>query len=191
MRDAVGVFILGDDDHTVGNLSRIFEKASGIVIQGSSLMGVAFDPGNADVIVAQTRNPDLLPSLTQRKVPTLLVLPRTTIGIAAAEAVLPFDSDPCQIRAAAVAIAAGLRVHAPSGNIPQDDEIAFLDPLTERELSVLNVMAEGYSNPEIARQLGISRNTVKFHVSSIISKLGAASRTEAVAIGLKRGLIIV
>jgi DNA-binding NarL/FixJ family response regulator len=72
-----------------------------------------------------------------------------------------------------------------------EDELAFLDPLTERELSVLNLLAEGLSNPEIARHLGISRNTVKFHVSSIISKLGAASRTEAVAVGLKRGLIIV
>ncbi len=65
-----------------------------------------------------------------------------------------------------------------------------LDPLTDRELEVLNLVAEGFSNLEIAKRLGVSRNTIKFHVSSIIGKLGATSRTEAVTVGLRRGLII-
>jgi NarL family two-component system response regulator LiaR len=61
--------------------------------------------------------------------------------------------------------------------------------LTERELDVLALMVEGLSNPEIADRLVVSRSTVKFHVSNILSKLGAASRTEAVSTALKHGLI--
>ncbi len=61
--------------------------------------------------------------------------------------------------------------------------------LTEREREVLAFMVQGLSNPEIADRLVVSRSTVKFHVSNILSKLGAASRTEAVAQALKYGLV--
>jgi two-component system, NarL family, response regulator YdfI len=69
-----------------------------------------------------------------------------------------------------------------------------LEPLTEtltpRERQVLEMMAEGLGNKEIAWRLQISEHTVKFHVSSILGKLGASSRTEAVTQGLRRGLIM-
>lgn len=61
--------------------------------------------------------------------------------------------------------------------------------LTERELEVLALMVEGLSNPEIAERLVVSRSTIKFHVSSILSKLGASSRTEAVAMALQKRLL--
>lgn len=64
-----------------------------------------------------------------------------------------------------------------------------IEELTERELEVLHLLAQGMPNKEIAAQLIISERTAKFHVSSIMSKLGANNRTEAVAISAQRGLI--
>jgi NarL family two-component system response regulator LiaR len=61
--------------------------------------------------------------------------------------------------------------------------------LTEREREVLALLVEGLNNPEIADRLVVSRSTIKFHVSSILSKLGVASRTEAVVLAVKEGLL--
>jgi DNA-binding NarL/FixJ family response regulator len=62
-------------------------------------------------------------------------------------------------------------------------------PLTPRELEVLGLVAQGLQNKEIAARLVITERTVKFYVSSILAKLGAGNRTEAVAIAAQRGLI--
>jgi DNA-binding NarL/FixJ family response regulator len=65
------------------------------------------------------------------------------------------------------------------------------EELTEREQEVLAMMGEGLSNKEISSRLAISTHTVKFHISSILGKLGAASRTEAVSIGVKSGRLTI
>jgi DNA-binding NarL/FixJ family response regulator len=70
-----------------------------------------------------------------------------------------------------------------------DEEAGVDEPLTPREIQVLELLAEGLPNKAIARRLGISDQTVKFHVSSISGKLGAANRTDAVRRAVRRGLI--
>jgi two-component system, NarL family, nitrate/nitrite response regulator NarL len=70
-----------------------------------------------------------------------------------------------------------------------DDEAGFEEPLTSREVQVLELLAEGLPNKAIAARLGISDQTVKFHVASIAGKLGAANRTDAVRRAVRRGLI--
>jgi DNA-binding NarL/FixJ family response regulator len=69
------------------------------------------------------------------------------------------------------------------------DDAEFEEPLTAREVQVLELLAEGLPNKTIAARLGISDQTVKFHVSSISGKLGAANRTDAVRRAVRRGLI--
>ncbi len=64
-----------------------------------------------------------------------------------------------------------------------------IEELTIREKDVLTMMIEGLSNPEIAQKLFLSRSTVKFHVSSILAKLGVSSRTEAVSVALQKKLL--
>jgi NarL family two-component system response regulator YdfI len=117
---------------------------------------------------------------------------------AGVRAALPGDISPDQLVAALQAAASGLFVlhplHAsealPAGSAPvrAPDELA--ESLTRRELEVLQMLAAGLSNKEIAARLSISDHTVKFHVASILAKLGAASRTEAVSLGIRRGLVL-
>jgi DNA-binding NarL/FixJ family response regulator len=70
-----------------------------------------------------------------------------------------------------------------------DDSESLQEPLTPREIQVIELLAEGLSNKTIAARLGISDQTVKFHVASISGKLGAANRTDAVRRAVRRGLI--
>ena len=63
------------------------------------------------------------------------------------------------------------------------------DPLTERELDVLRLLARGLANKEIARTLQMGQTTVKTHVSNILSKLGLTSRTQAALYALREGLV--
>jgi DNA-binding NarL/FixJ family response regulator len=72
-----------------------------------------------------------------------------------------------------------------------DDATTTAEPLTPRELDVLSRLAEGLPNKAIADALGISDQTVKFHVAAIIGKLGAANRTDAVRRAIRRGLVAI
>jgi DNA-binding NarL/FixJ family response regulator len=86
------------------------------------------------------------------------------------------------------AVAQTLRT-VPQSLSPVSPPDPLIDALTPRELEVINLIAEGLPNKNIASKLGISEHTVKFHVNAILTKLGAQSRTEAVVRATRMGLI--
>lgn len=71
------------------------------------------------------------------------------------------------------------------------DEEPLVEPLTPRETQVLELVADGLSNKAIAVVLGVSDETVKFHLASIFGKLGASNRTDAVRLALRHGLVTI
>ena len=109
--------------------------------------------------------------------------------------VISREATPEEIESAIQAVNVGLVV-IPAGSLPdllpdlRPPAQALAEPLSDRELEVLNLIAEGQSNKLIAHSLGISEHTVKTHVASILAKLGAASRTEAVSQAIRRGLVM-
>ena len=147
---------------------------------------------------------------------TVVLAPESEFGAALAalqdcslRGVLPIWADAREIQAAVEAAGASLLVLHPdiaghlsmlSGEEPLPDttpQIPARDasaspgqPLSPREAEILNLVASGLGNKEIAWRLKISEHTVKFHVRSIFNKLNASGRAEAVAIGVRRGLII-
>lgn len=112
----------------------------------------------------------------------------------ALQGVLPAASGSARIQAAIAALAEGLIVRLPG----QPDRTGFAPPeassrplLTPRELEVLALVGEGMSNKSIARRLGISAHTVKYHLEAVFTKLAVRSRAEAVTRGLRHGLLVV
>jgi DNA-binding NarL/FixJ family response regulator len=114
---------------------------------------------------------------------------RRAIAARRAVGVLSSAASLAQLKAAIEAVAAGLFVsdQAPGRALPVGSPP--LDPLTGREIEVLELLGKGLTNAELGEALGISVHTAKFHVAQILSKLGAASRAEAVHAGLRLGLI--
>jgi DNA-binding NarL/FixJ family response regulator len=114
-----------------------------------------------------------------------------TLGLRAA---LPPDATPGELAGAVRAVHAGLlALHPEALSRPS---VAAAAPstglaLTSREREILELIAEGASNRRIAARLAISRHTVKFHVASVLAKLGARTRTEAVTLALRAGLLAV
>jgi DNA-binding NarL/FixJ family response regulator len=109
--------------------------------------------------------------------------------------VISRDATPEEIESAIQAVNAGLVVFAAESLPdllpgPRPAREALAEPLSDRELEVLNLIAEGQSNKLIAHTLGISEHTIKTHVASIFVKLGAGSRTEAVSQAIRRGLVM-
>ena len=113
-------------------------------------------------------------------------------------AILSRESDPDDVLSAIYAAYDGLvllstptaeSLAAVYGDQPLEVEDELSEEITSRETEVLRMLAQGLVNKEIAARLGISEHTVKFHISSILEKLGASTRTEAVTLGIRRGLI--
>jgi DNA-binding NarL/FixJ family response regulator len=112
--------------------------------------------------------------------------------------VLPVDTTVEELQAAVRALHEGLLVGAPALLGPSlsrtlvaemDDIDAPIEPLTEREKQVLQLLARGLANKQIAVALGISEHTAKFHISSIYTKLGVANRAAAVRVGIQQGVL--
>jgi DNA-binding NarL/FixJ family response regulator len=134
-----------------------------------------FEPAEATPIVVLTDEP-----------PTLRAL---QFG---SRAILPRDAAPDQIIAALYAASAGLiavPVEALPLVMPAGNPEVEVETLTPRELEALEMLAEGLSNKQIAARLNISEHTAKFHVNSILGKLHAGTRTEAVMRGVRSGLV--
>jgi DNA-binding NarL/FixJ family response regulator len=116
-----------------------------------------------------------------------------------ARAVLPRDASPADIHSALEVAHRGLllldaelgrELLASKASVrTQENDAGLMEELTRREIEVLRMMAEGLGNKEIAARLAISDHTVKFHISSILAKLKAATRTEAVTTGIRMGLV--
>lgn len=145
----------------------------------------------------------LASELGESGIPLVVVGPLPSVGFASllrvgVRGVLPDTSSSEEVTAALIGAARGLLVLAPSlaGGIaaalatPEAQAgDGPVEKLTEREAEVLELMALGLANKAIARRLGISEHTVKFHVGSILAKLGAVSRTEAVTVAARKGLL--
>jgi NarL family two-component system response regulator YdfI len=140
-------------------------------------------------------------ALAELPIPILLLIDAPSSGLvksalrAGIRGAILSDATPQEIEGAVHAVNAGLVVTTPASLaelLPDSQQFAedLAEPLSGRELEVLDLVAEGLSNKLIAHRLNISEHTVKTHVASIFAKLGAASRTEAVSQAIRRGLVM-
>jgi DNA-binding NarL/FixJ family response regulator len=162
------------------------------LLAGNPGIEVVDSAARADVILS-----DDLPSGAGGSglVPVVLLSrePITTLALDCwVRAILPHQAPAAQIIAALYAAAAGLlAVPAKASALliqPPESE-GEMEALTPRELEVFEMLAEGFSNKKIAAKLNISEHTAKFHVNSILGKLHAGTRTEAVMRGVRRGIL--
>ncbi|MER9296975.1 helix-turn-helix transcriptional regulator [Mesorhizobium sp. M0621] len=185
----------------LGDASRAERLAAALAASDDLLPVVA---GRADVAIVDDSSGDAVPA----SIPRVLLSGRANIERPAGEvlAVMSAGADDLLIVAAARLAAAGYRVSGDGRSRRHDDFPAgdggpFEDEasddhtvrpvLSPREAEVLALLAEGAPNKVIARRLNISVHTAKFHVAAILIKLGAANRTDAIAIAMRQGLVLV
>ena len=180
------------DLHLVGNFGALASLVSFarnteldvLIIDSNSIRDLSLGPISEAAIVLLSEVHDA------RSVARLL-----RIGV---RAILSRGSDPDNVLSAINAVCDGLvllntataeSLASVYRDQPLEGEDEVSEEITSRETEVLRMLAEGLANREIGARLGISEHTVKFHISSILDKLGASSRTEAVTLGIRRGLI--
>src|SRR5215469_13423429 len=173
-------------------------------IQGTQTIGLRALELRADVVLADLEAQSSLRVQNPLSVPAVVLVDNPEPGWAAqalrsgVKAILTRDAGAEEIIPAVIATYAGFvfldpayaRDLAQQVRPPVLPSSAAIEHLTPRELEVLGMLAEGVGNREIASRLGVSDHTIKFHISSILDKLGASTRTEAVAMGLRQGLIL-
>ncbi|MCX7782881.1 MAG: response regulator transcription factor [Meiothermus sp.] len=192
------VLIVSDDPWARAGLAGLLAEELGIEVVGQVDGEADFAPYQPEVLLWDLGSgladwPDL-------DVPIVALVTEESQGMrvlsAGARAVLLRESDPEFLGAALVAVAKGLVVLEPTllahivPNPDPDDLFSFSEPLTGRELEVLQLLALGMSNKALAQRLEISEHTAKFHVAQILSKLGVESRTEAVVRAVQLGLVL-
>ena len=196
--DDVLTLVISPDPLARAGLASLLDAEGGIEVSDAatpSELGATADP-DAEVWVwdlggaASSDDPGRLPG--DLPVPLLVLAPDVDSGGAAlregASGVLPRDVDGATLALAVKAAAAGLVVTDPRFfDAPERVLEAADNPLTPRELEVLDLIADGLSNRDIGTALGISAHTAKFHVKAILDKLDAASRTDAVVQAVRRG----
>ncbi len=141
---------------------------------------------DADAVLVDLATGEAVPELVS---PVLLLTDEPNLLAEPPSAgALPRDATMGQVMAALSAIAQGLQVRSQPGRLNTTVDTGS-PGLTPRELEVLALVGQGQSNKGIARRLGISAHTVKYHLESVFAKLGARTRAEAVSLGLRRGLV--
>jgi len=206
------VFIVAESARTRERLEDLLDSRRIEVVGSASNLedaAEALAEEDADVLLVEAPNEsveELLEALASTgltKDTAVVVLVDQSAPVWAGQAlqagirgVLTGDADALQLARAVEAAASGLVVLDPGevrterSSSTRPVTLGLSEPLTARERQVLQMLAGGLGNKEIASRLKISEHTAKFHVASILGKFGASSRTEAVAIGLRRGLIL-
>jgi DNA-binding NarL/FixJ family response regulator len=170
---------------TASNVTRAGLES---LLEGSGGIQLVDSPSQGDVILLDElpERPPAAPAVVLSDEPLTSRVLR--LGV---HAILPSEAAAEQIVAALYAASAGLiAVPAESSSllVPAASE-PLVENLTPRETETLEMLAEGLSNKQIAARLSISEHTAKFHVNSILGKLDAATRTEAVMRGIRTGLL--
>ena len=200
----IRVLLVASSPALRAGLRSLLAADSRVDVIGEAARLTDFDELEADVVILSASASSLPPSTTLRTssewpLPdSLSLLLLTDSPLLATDALrarpawglLPTDASAEELLAAVHALAEGLIVAPRHLLFPNDSaESTERGPLTDRELEVLSLLAQGLPNKQIAAALGISEHTVKFHVSSIYGKLNATNRTEAIRAGLRGGWI--
>jgi DNA-binding NarL/FixJ family response regulator len=195
--------IVADDPLARAGLSALLAGQEGCVVVGQ--VAAADLPDLLDIYrpdallwdLGWDPDADRLPDFGELGLPVVALLPDRALAAdvraAGARGLLLREAPPARLLAAIRAVAGGLIALDPAlaNALPLTHATPPAADLTSRELDVVRLLAEGLSNKAIALRLAISEHTVKFHLNAILSKLGAQSRTEAVVLAIRLGLITV
>lgn len=197
------ILIVGSDPLARGGLAHLLGELPGIEgvqVDSGQVSAPLTDRAAAALLDAgPTATPDLDPVRSLAAALPVLVLAASTdvaadAFAAGARSVLPRDVSRAQLAAAIRAVIDGLVVidamWASTLLRTRRAREASAEPLTRRELEVLQLLADGLSNKGIAARLHVSEHTAKFHVNAILTKLGAQGRTDAVVRGARLGLVV-
>lgn len=191
----ISVLIAASSPVSRAGLKSMVEEIPGCSTVGSASAGELVEHAlelHPDVIlwqIAPDEDAAALRALQHQHVVLLTSNASFELIRAGAHGVLPLEASADQIEIALQAAAMGLGVFSPH-QLDAQAAPRVSTALTARETEVLRMIAEGLANKEIAWRLGISEHTVKFHVSSLLGKLGAGSRTEAIGAGIRQGVIM-